>query len=120
MSLISTFYNNMLSQKNVLSCLRCYLVTTKRPIPVGILPTHEPQHVVGATKLIHTNTSSITVPSGSTDGPITDYTTTSTLINPTQIVIDATPNTSTTPTLTSSYDISSTGKRSLTCLKHHI
>ena len=92
-----------------------------KPIPVGIsLPTHQPQHVVGVTKLLHTRTSSTTISSGSTDAPFTDYTTKSTLINSTQIITDVTPNTSTKRTTTSSDNLSSTGKRSLTCLKHHI
>ena len=70
--------------------------------------------------MIHTKTSSTTIPSGSTDAPFTDYTMKSTLINSTQIITDVTPNTSTKRTSTFSYDLSSTGKRSLTCLKHHI
>ena len=66
--------------------------------------------MVGVTKLIHAKTSSTPIPSADTNGPFTDHTMTSILINSTQTVTDATPNTSTRPTSTSSYDISSTGK----------
>ena len=63
--------------------------------------------------MIHTKTSSTTISSGSTDAPFTHYTTKSTLFNSTQMITDVTPNTSTKRTSTSSYNLSSTGKKKL-------